>query len=276
MGEPEINQFLTHLAVAENVAASTQNQALSGILFLYQEVLARDLDRIEGVVRAKKPVRLPAVLTREEVRKLFGAMTGSPRLVALLLYGGGLRLLEALRLRVQDLDFENHQIAIRDGKGQKDRLTMLPAIAKPLLIEHLRQVQQTHQHDLRQGLGSVFLPNALARKYPRADRQWNWQYVFPAAAISVDPRSGQRRRHHLDESSIQRSIKAAVTRAGLPRPATSHTLRHSFATHLLEDGYDIRTVQELLGHSDVRTTMIYTHVLNRGGRGVRSPADQLL
>jgi integron integrase len=276
MGEPEINQFLTHLAVAENVAASTQNQALSAILFLYQEVLGRDLDRIEGVVRAKKPVRLPVVLTRDEVRNLLGAMTGSPRLVALLLYGGGLRLLEALRLRVQDLDLDSHQITIRDGKGQKDRVTMLPTIAKPLLMDHLQQVWQTHQQDLRQGLGLVFLPNALARKYPGADRQWSWQYVFPAAAVSVDPRSGQKRRHHLDESVIQRSIKAAVSRAGVHKPATSHTLRHSFATHLLEDGYDIRTVQELLGHSDVRTTMIYTHVLNRGGRGVRSPAAKLL
>jgi integron integrase len=276
MGEPEINQFLTHLAVADNVAASTQNQALSGILFLYQEVLGRDLDRIEGVVRAKKPVRLPVVLTRDEVRDLLEAMTGAPRLVALLLYGGGLRLLEALRLRVQDLDLDSQQITIRDGKGQKDRVTMLPTIAKPLLIEHLRRVRQTHQQDLRQGVGSVFLPNALARKYPGADRQWSWQYVFPSAAVSVDPRSGLKRRHHLDESVIQRCIKAAVSRAGVHKPATSHTLRHSFATHLLEDGYDIRTVQELLGHSDVRTTMIYTHVLNRGGRGVRSPADKLV
>jgi len=276
MGESEVNQFLTHLAVAENVAASTQNQALSGLLFLYQEVLGRDLDRIEGVVRAKKPVRLPVVLTREEVRKLFGAMTGPSRLVALLLYGGGVRLLEALRLRVQDLDLESHQITIRDGKGQKDRVTMLPAIAESLLVEHLEQVRKTHQQDLRQGLGGVFLPNALARKYPGADRQWSWQYVFPATAVSVDPRSGLKRRHHLDESIIQRSIKAAVFQAGVHKPATPHTLRHSFATHLLEDGYDIRTVQELLGHSDVRTTMIYTHVLNRGGRGVRSPADKLL
>ena len=276
MGEAEINQFLTHLAVSENVAASTQNQALSGILFLYQEVLGRDLDRIEGVVRAKKPVRLPVVLTRDEVRNLLGAMTSSPRLVALLLYGGGLRLLEALRLRVQDLDLDSHQITIRDGKGQKDRVTMLPTIAKPLLVEHLQQVRQIHQQDLRQGLGSVFLPNALAKKYPGADHQWSWQYVFPATAVSIDPRSGLKRRHHLDESVIQRSIKAAVSRAGLHKPATSHTLRNSFATHLLEDGYDIRTVQELLGHSDVRTTMIYTHVLNRGGKGVRSPADKLL
>jgi integron integrase len=262
--------------VAENVASSTQNQALSGILFLYQEVMGKDLDRIEGVVRARKPKRLPVVLTRDEVRALLAKMSGAPKLAALLLYGGGLRLLEVLRLRVQDLDLDRHQITIRDGKGQKDRVTMLPAIVKPLLIEHLQQVRQTHQQDLRQGVGSVFLPNALARNYPGAERQWGWQYVFPAGAPSVDPRSGLKRRHHLDESSIQRPIKAAVSRAGINKPATSHTLRHSFATHLLEDGYDIRTVQELLGHSDVRTTMIYTHVLNRGGRGVRSPADKLL
>ena len=275
MAEPEVNRFLSHLAVNGNVAASTQNQALSAILFLYQDVLGRDLDRIEGVVRAKKPVRLPVVLTREEVRDLLGVITGTPKLVALLLYGAGLRLLEALRLRVHDLDFATNQITLRDGKGQKDRITMLPAIAKPLLLQHLQQVRQAHRQDLSQGFGSVYLPNALARKYPGADRHWGWQYLFPAAAVSVDPRSGIRRRHHLDESVIQRSIKAAVARTGLSKPATPHTLRHSFATHLLEDGYDIRTVQELLGHSDVRTTMIYTHVLNRGGRGVRSPADAL-
>jgi len=273
MAEPEVNQFLSHLAVTGNVAASTQNQALSAVLFLYQEVLGRDLDRIEGVVRAKKPVRLPVVLTRDEVRDLLGVLTGTPKLVGLLLYGAGLRLLEALRLRVQDLDCATNQITLRDGKGQKDRVTMLPAIAKPLLLEHLERVRQTHRQDLSQGFGSVYLPNALARKYPGADRQWGWQYLFPAVAVSVDPRSGIRRRHHLDESVIQRCIKAAVSKTGLNKPATPHTLRHSFATHLLEDGYDIRTVQELLGHSDVRTTMIYTHVLNRGGRGVRSPAD---
>jgi integron integrase len=275
MGEPEINQFLTHLAVAENVAASTQNQALSAILFLYQEVLEADLDRVEGVVRAKKPRRLPEVLTREEVRACLNCMSGTPKIVALLLYGAGLRLLEALRLRVKDVDFTMNQIAVRDGKGQKDRITMLPAAVTPLLVDHLLQIRRIHEADLRRSYGRVYLPGALAEKYPSADRQWGWQYVFPAGSLSLDPRSGKKRRHHLDESAIQRAVKEAVLKAGVHKPATPHTLRHSFATHLLEDGYDIRTVQDLLGHQDVRTTMIYTHVLNRGGRGVRSPADQL-
>jgi len=275
MGESEVNQFLTHLAVSENVAASTQNQALSAILFLYQAVLETDLDRVEGVVRAKKPRRLPEVLTREEVRACLHRMSGTPKLIALLLYGAGLRLLEALRLRVKDIDFTLNQITVRDGKGQKDRVTMLPASAKPLMAEHLKEVRRTHDQDLRQGYGRVYLPGALAEKYRSADRQWAWQYVFPAASLSLDPRSGNKRRHHLDESAVQKAVKEAVRLAGVHKPATPHTLRHSFATHLLEDGYDIRTVQELLGHSDVRTTMIYTHVLSRGGRGVRSPADKL-
>jgi integron integrase len=273
MGESEINQFLSYLAVRENVAASTQNQALSAILFLYQEVLERDLDRIEGVVRAKKPARLPLVLTRDEVRALLERMSGGPKLIALLLYGAGLRLLEALRLRVKDIDLEMNQITVRDGKGQKDRITMLPATANALLVEHLKQVRRIHQQDLRQGFGRVYLPDALARKYPRAECDWGWQYVFPAGNLSVDPRSGSRRRHHLDESAMQRAIKLAVSHAGLNKPATPHTLRHSFATHLLEDGYDIRTVQELLGHQDVRTTMIYTHVLNRGGQSRGVPVN---
>jgi integron integrase len=275
MGEPEINQFLTHLAVAGNVAASTQNQALSAIVFLYQDVLEVDLDRVERVVRAKKPRRLPEVLTREEVRGCLNCMSGTPKIVALLLYGAGLRLLEALRLRVKDIDFTMNQIAVRDGKGQKDRITMLPAAATRLLVDHLLQIRRIHEADLRRGYGRVYLPGALAEKYPSADRQWSWQYVFPAGSLSLDPRSGKKRRHHLDESAIQRAVREAVRQAGVHKPATPHTLRHSFATHLLEDGYDIRTVQELLGHQDVRTTMIYTHVLNRGGRGVRSPADQL-
>ena len=275
MGESEINRFLTHLAVAENVAASTQNQALSAILFLYQAVLEKDLDRIDGVVRAKKPKRLPVVLTRDEVRSLLGRMSGTAKLAALLLYGGGLRLLETLRLRVKEFDFGANQITIRDGKGQKDRVTMLPAAAKDPLLDHLKQVRRIHQQDLSHGFGHVYLPDALARKYPNAEREWGWQYVFPAASLSMDPRSGSKRRHHLDESVVQRSMKEAVGQAGLNKQASPHTLRHSFATHLLEDGYDIRTVQELLGHQDVRTTMIYTHVLNRGGRGVLSPADKL-
>jgi integron integrase len=275
MGEAEVNEFLTHLAVHENVAASTQNQALSGLLFLYQEVLGRDLDRVEGVVRAKKLVRLPVVLSREDVRKLLGALTGTPRLVGLLLYGAGLRLMEALRLRVKDISFGTQEITVRQGKGQKDRITMLPGAIKAPLTGHLNYVRHIHHQDLRQGFGRVFLPDALARKYPHADHEWGWQYVFPAETLSVDPRSGIKRRHHLDESLIQRAIKTAVGRVGLNKPATPHTLRHSFATHLLEDGYDIRTVQELLGHQDVRTTMIYTHVLNRGARAVLSPADKL-
>lgn len=275
MGEPEINQFLTHLAVADNLAASTQNQALSAILFLYQEVLGRDLDRIEGVVWAKKPKRLPVVLTRDEVRALLAKMSGTPKLAALLLYGGGLRLLEALRLRVKDIDLGAKQITVRDGKGQKDRVTMLPAATESLLLDHLKQVRQIHQQDLRQGLGRAYLPNALAEKYPNAEREWGWQYVFPATNLSIDPRSGSRRRHHLDESVVQRAVREAAAQAGLTKQASPHTLRHSFATHLLEDGYDIRTVQELLGHQDVKTTMIYTHVLNRGGRRVMRPADKL-
>jgi integron integrase len=275
MGEAEVNEFLTHLAVKQNVAASTQNQALSAILFLYQVVLERALDSVEGVVRAKKPVRLPVVLTRDEVRAILGQISGTPKLVILLLYGAGLRLLEALRLRVKDIDFTLNQITVRDGKGQKDRVTMLPRSARDLLGQHLKRVEQMHQQDLRQGVGRAYLPDALGRKYPNANREWGWQYVFPAASLSVDPRSQERRRHHLDESVIQRAVKEATRAARVDKPATPHTLRHSFATHLLEDGYDIRTVQELLGHEDVRTTMIYTHVLNRGGRGVLSPADKL-
>ena len=250
MGEAEINQFLTCLAVDDNVAASTQNQALSAILFLYQAVLEKELDRLDGVVRAKKPARLPVVLSRDEVRKILGCMPSAPKLVALLLYGGaGLRLLEALRLRVKDIDLAMNQITVRDGKGQKDRVTMLPSAAKALLADHLKHARQIHQQDLLQGFGRVYLPDALGRKYPTADREWGWQYVFPAGNLSVDPRSGSRRRHHLDESLIQRAVKAAVREAGVNKAATPHTLRHSFATHLLEDGYDIRTVQKLKGHS---------------------------
>ena len=276
MGASEVTKFLTSLAVDGNVAASTQNQALSALLFLYRHVLDQDLPWLDGVVRAKRPARLPVVLTREEVRAVIHALRGPPRLMAVLLYGAGLRLLECARLRVKDVDFATNQVVIRGGKGEKDRVTMLPAAVRDDLARHLEAVREQHQVDVRQGAGWVELPGALARKYPHAGREWGWQWVFPATRFYVDRATGQRRRHHLHESVLQRAVKHAVRRAGIPKPATTHTFRHSFATHLLEDGHDIRTVQELLGHRDVSTTMIYTHVLNRGPAGVRSPADRLL
>ena len=276
MGSSEVTKFLTALAVDGNVAASTQNQALSALLFLYRHVLDQDLPWLDGVVRAKRPARLPVVLTRDEVRAVIHALRGPPRLMAVLLYGAGLRLLECARLRVKDVDFASNQVVIRGGKGEKDRVTMLPAAVREDLAGHLEAVREQHQADVRQGAGWVELPGALARKYPHAGREWGWQWVFPATRFYVDRVTGQRRRHHLHESVLQRAVKHAVRRAGLAKPATTHTFRHSFATHLLEDGHDIRTVQELLGHRDVSTTMIYTHVLNRGPGGVRSPADRLL
>jgi len=275
LGEPEVNQFLTHLAVHRRVAASTQNQALAALLFLYSKVLNRSLGQIEGVVRARRPRRLPVVLTRREVRTVLEELSGTPRLVCTLLYGSGLRLLECLLLRVKDVDFHRQEIRVRDGKGGKDRVTMLPSAVREPLRAHLDKVRQQHVGDLARGLGRAPLPDALARKYPTADREWAWQWVFPASSHYVDSQTGVRHRHHLHESVIQRAVKEAVRRAGLARPASCHSLRHSFATHLLEDGYDIRTVQELLGHKDVKTTMIYTHVLNRGGKGVKSPMDGL-
>jgi len=275
MGEREVNEFLTHLAVSGRVAAATQNQALAALLFLYDSVLHRPLGRVEEVVRARRPRRVPVVLTREEVRAVLDGLDGIPRLVCALLYGSGLRLLECLRLRVKDLDFQRNEITIRDGKGGKDRVTMLPATAKAPLQAHLEKVRSRHESDLALGLGWAPLPDALTRKYPGADRQWAWQWVFPASSHYADSRTGVRHRHHLHESVVQRTVKEAVRRAGLTKPASCHTFRHSFATHLLEDGYDIRTVQELLGHKDVKTTMIYTHVLNCGGKGVRSPMDGL-
>ncbi len=275
LSEGDVNRFLTHLAVKEHVAASTQNQALSAILFLYEHVLEQPLDRIEGVVRARRPKRLPVVLTVDEVSRVMAHLTGDKWLIAMLLYGGGLRLLEALRLRVKDLDFERGEIAVREGKGDKDRVTMVPqAVIRPLQ-EHLRHVESIHRQDLADGYGRVELPHALARKYPNANREWRWQFVFPQERRWRNATTGEQGRHHIDESLVQRAVTAAVRKAGLAKRVTSHTFRHSFATHLLADGYDIRTVQELLGHNDVRTTMIYTHVLNRGGRGVRSPADVL-
>jgi integron integrase len=275
MGAAEINQFLTHLAVQGEVAASTQHQAFCALLFLYQAVLAVDPGHIEGVVRAQRPRRLPVVLTRAEVQQVLAHLEGAAHLVVLLLYGGGLRLLEALRLRVKDVEFGRGEIRVREGKGDKDRVTLLPAVARHPLLVHLEGVRRLHERDLAEGFGQVYLPHALERKYPHADREWGWQYVFPAAARSRDPRSGMIRRHHVHETVIQRAVKEAVRRARLTKPATPHTFRHAFATHLLEDGYDIRTVQELLGHASVETTMVYTHVLNRGGRAVRSPADRL-
>jgi len=275
MGELEINRFLTSLAIQDHVAASTQNQALAALLFLYDKVLNRPLGHIENVIRAHRPRRLPAVLSRQEVRTVLGELNGTPLLVCDLLYGSGLRLLECLRLRVKDIDFHRNEITIRDGKGDKDRMTMLPAMVRKSLSAHLEKVRQQHEKDLVRGLGRVPLPDAIARKYPNADRQWAWQWVFPASSHYIDRLTGVRHRHHLHESVIQRAVKEAVWRAGLTKSASCHTFRHSFATHLLEDGYDIRTVQELLGHKDVKTTMIYTHVLNRGGKGVRSPIDGL-
>jgi integron integrase len=275
MGGPEVTAFLTSLAVHDKVAASTQNQALSAMLFLYREVLGVELPWLDDVVRAKRPQHLPVVLTREEVRAVLQRLDGVSRLMALLLYGAGLRVLECCHLRVKDIDFATNQIAIRDGKGRKDRVTMLPAAVRAALIAHLERAREQHQADLRHGAGWVELPNALTRKYPNAGRDWGWQWVFPATRFYVEPLTGQRRRHHLHESVLQRAVKDAVRGAGIAKQATCHTFRHSFATHLLEESHDIRTVQELLGHSDVSTTMIYTHVLNRGPAGVRSPADRM-
>ncbi len=275
MAGPEVTQFLTALAVQDKVAASTQNQALSALLFLYREVLGVELPWLDEVVRAKRPQYLPVVLTRDEVRAVLQRLDGVPRLMAILLYGAGLRLLECCRLRVKDVDFATNQIVVRDGKGRKDRVTMLPAAVKGALAAHLERVHEQHRADLRQSAGWVELPGALALKYANAGREWGWQWVFPATRFYVDRVTGQRRRHHLHESVLQRAVKDAVRAAGITKPATCHTFRHSFATHLLEESHDIRTVQELLGHQDVSTTMIYTHVLNRGPAGVRSPADRM-
>jgi integron integrase len=275
MAEAEIAQFLSSLATQGRVSASTQNQALNGLLFLYHEVLSKRIGLIDGVVRAKRPQRLPIVLTKDEVKNVFDRMDGVPRLMGLLLYGAGLRLMECCRLRVKDIDFARNEIVVRSGKGNKDRYTMLPTAVRDSLAQHLRRVKLQHEADLKAGLGRVSLPNALGRKYPNAGKEWGWQWVFPATSHFSDRDTGERRRHHLHESVVQRAFKEARLKAGVFKPAGCHTLRHSFATHLLENGYDIRTVQELLGHNDVSTTMIYTHVLNRGGKGVRSPADGL-
>ena len=269
-----VERFLSYLATERDVAASTQNQAKSALLFLYKEVLGVELPWLDGVTQARVPKRLPVVLTRAEVARVLARIPAGPvQLVAGLLYGAGLRLLEALRLRVKDIEFSRGELVVREGKGFKDRVTMLPADLAEPLNRHLAQVRELHREDLAAGFGEVYLPHALDRKYPNAGREWGWQYVFPSGNRSVDPRSGVIRRHHMVEKTVQRAMRQAVLEASLAKPATPHTLRHSFATHLLESGYDIRTVQELLGHSDVSTTMIYTHVLNRGAGGVKSPLD---
>ncbi|PZD72427.1 Tyrosine recombinase XerD [Acaryochloris thomasi RCC1774] len=273
MGPVEVEAFLTHLAVHDHVAASTQNQALSALLFLYRDVLHRDLGENINAIRAKRSQHLPTVLTPDEALAVIAQLSGVYRLVAQLLYGSGLRLKEALRLRVKDLDFSQNQISVREAKGSKSRFTMLPVCIADPLKEHLQGVKRLHQQDLEQGYGSVYLPYALERKYPDADRQWIWQYVFPSSQRSIDPRSQMTRRHHLNESSQQKAVKQAARKTGINKRISCHTFRHSFATHLLQNNYDIRTVQELLGHKDVKTTMIYTHVLNKGGKGVLSPLD---
>jgi integron integrase len=274
--EPEINGFLSHLAVRDHVSASTQNQALCALLFLYRHVLEKPFPDLERLIRAKKPKRLPTVMTRDEVRRVLNRMSGTNRVIATLLYGSGMRLLECLRLRVKDVEFSFNRLVVRDAKGARDRYVPLPVSVRPALVSWFAQVKRWHDADLAEGFGSAYLPYALARKYPGCDREWGWQWAFPAMDRSRDPRSSAVRRHHIHERVVQRAVYEAVRAAGVKKAVSCHTFRHSFATHLLEEGYDIRTVQELLGHSRVNTTMIYTHVLNRsGGRGVRSPADAL-
>jgi integron integrase len=275
LGREEVEAFLTHLAVAGRVSASTQNQAKSALLFLYKEVLGVELPWLDGIESAKRPARLPVVLTPGEVEAVLAPLTGTTGLILRLLYGTGMRVMECLRLRVKDVDFARREILVRDGKGAKDRVTMLPVRLALPLREHLLRVKQLHAADVAAGVDGVYLPFALARKYPNAAREWAWQYVFPSSQLAVDPRSGAKRRHHAHETAVQRAMRQALRDAGVSKPATPHALRHSFATHLLDAGYDIRTVQELLGHADVSTTMVYTHVLNRGGRGVASPLDRL-
>jgi integron integrase len=275
MAEPEINTFLTHLAVKHKVSASTQNQALSALLFLYRHVLKKEIGDLGNVIRARTRKPLPVVMTRDEVKAVLDCLAGDKKLMAGLLYGAGLRLMECLTLRVQDIDFVRGEIVVRDGKGGKDRRTMFPEALTSPMKEHLAKVKQIHERDLAEGWGKVQLPNALERKYPNAPCQWRWQWVFSQANRWKNSRTGEEGRHHIHETLLQRAVKEAVSKAGIVKRIGCHTFRHSFATHLLEDGYDIRTIQELLGHKDVSTTMIYTHVLNKGGKGVRSPFDTL-
>jgi integron integrase len=273
MGPAEVQAFLSHLAVERNVSASTQNQAKAALLFLYREVLSIELPWLDEVIAAKTAKRLPVVLTPVEMRKLLDAMSGTMGLITRLLYGTGMRLLEGLRLRVKDVEFSRREIIVREGKGNKDRVTVLPENLILPLQAHLEKVKALHERDLDAGFGNVFLPDALAVKYPHAAKSWGWQFVFPSTSRSIDPRSGVERRHHIYETSVQRAVREAARLAEIHKPVSPHVLRHSFATHLLQAGYDIRTVQELPGHADVSTTMIYTHVLNKGGRGVTSPLD---
>ena len=273
MGKEELTAFLSHLAMDRKVAASTQNQAMAAILFLYQQVLEMEIGLLEGVHRAKRPERIPVVMTKQEVKSVLLQLSGDYRLMADLLYGSGLRLMECLRLRVKDLDFGYHQVTVREGKGGKDRRSMLPVSIVPALREHLEKVKKLHERDMAEGFGRVMMPGGLDTKYPNAATEWAWQWVFPAAKCSIDPRSAMKRRHHVQEKNLQNAVKQAANRAGISKSVSPHTFRHSFATHLLEAGYDIRTVQELLGHKDVATTMIYTHVLNKPGIAVRSPLD---
>ena len=273
--ENKIETYLTHLAIEGNVAPATQNQAMNALIFLYRRVLKQELTGTIDAVRSVKKNKVPVVLSREEVAAVISIMEGVPRLITQLLYGSGLRISEALRLRVQDIDFAYKQITVRSGKGGRDRVTTFPKSMEALFKDHLNRVKAIHTHDLAAGHGAVYLTNALARKYPNAPVEWGWQYVFPARTISVDPRSGKKRRHHVDPSAVNKAIKSAVKKIGLEKRVSAHTFRHSFATHLLQRNIDIRTIQALLGHNDVSTTMIYTHVLQQGGHGVESPLDDL-
>ena len=273
MGKPEIHQFLTHLAVKEKVSAATQNLALNAIMFLYREILVKDIENIGDFVKAKKPIKLPVVLSPAEVKAVLSHLKNPYWLMASLLYGSGLRLMECIRLRVKDIDFDYRQIIVREGKGFKDRITMLPEKLVKLLTHQLKRAKFIYEEDIADGFGDVYLPYGLKKKYSNASKEWGWQYVFPASRRSIDPRSGIERRHHISETVLQRAVKRAVRESGITKPASCHSFRHSFATHLLENGYDIRTVQELLGHKDIRTTMIYTHVLNKNRLGVKSPLD---